>query len=157
LGAFGAAPEIEMLIRLATPRDVETLFDVRTSVTQNHQSREELAGIGITPSSIVEMLNTCCRAWIAEEEGQALAFSMADAEQGTVFAMFVRPDHERRGLGRQLMNQAEDWLFDSGWEEIWLLTGSDPGLRAVGFYHYLCWMPVGQQADGQTKYVKRRP
>ena len=34
---------------------------------------------------------------------------------------------------------AEDWLFDRGWPEIWLLTGSDPGLRAVGFYLHLGW------------------
>ncbi len=146
-----------MSIRVATEADVEALFEVRTSVVQNHQSREELAGLGVTPRSIAEMLRTTSRVWIAEEDGQAVAFSMADADQGTIFAMFVRPEHEGKGLGRALMKQAEDWLFGRGWPEIWLLTGSDPGLRAVGFYLHLGWQAAGLQDDGQTKYVKRIP
>jgi len=145
-----------MKIRIATEADVEALFDVRTSVRENHQSREELAGLGVTPRSIAEMLRTTGRAWLAEEDGGAVAFAMADAEQGTVFAMFVRPDSEGRGLGRALMEHAEAWLFGAGWNEIWLLTGSDPGLRAVGFYLHRGWQAVGQEAEGQTKYVKRR-
>jgi GNAT superfamily N-acetyltransferase len=145
-----------MLIRAATEADIETLFDVRTSVVQNHQSREELAAIGVTPHSIAEMLRTTSRAWIAEEDGRGMAFSMADAGQGTVFALFVRPGYEGRGLGRTLLKHAEDWLFSRGWSEIWLLTGSDPGLRAVGFYKHLGWQAVGVQDDGQTKYIKRK-
>jgi hypothetical protein len=43
-----------------------------------------------------------------------------------------------------------------GWPEIWLLTGSDSGLRAVGFYLHLGWQAAGRQADGQTRYVKRQ-
>lgn len=143
-------------IRRATGADVEALFDVRTSVRENHQSRQELAAIGVTPESVAEMLRTTSGAWLAEEDGRALAFSMADAAQGTVFAMFVRPGHEGRGLGRTLLHEAERWLFSRGWEEIWLLTGSDPALRAVGFYLHLGWKAAGLQADGQTKYVKRR-
>ena len=145
-----------MSISVATEADVEALFEVRTSVAQNHQSREELAGLGLTPQSIAEMLRTTSRVWIAEEDGQAVAFSMADADQGTIVAMFVRPEHEGKGMGRALMKQAEDWLFGRGWPEIWLLTGSDPSLRAVGFYLHLGWQPAGLQDDGQTKYVKQR-
>lgn len=149
-------PDPRFLIRVAGEADVEALFDVRTSVVQNFQSREELAGIGVTPHTVTRMLRTTSRAWIAEEDGRAVAFSMADADEGTVFAMFVRPEYEGRGLGRALMRHAERWLFDCGWSEIWLLTGSDPALRAVGFYLHLGWVPAGREADGQTKYVKRK-
>ena len=145
-----------MNIRIATEADVEALFEVRTSVVQNYQSREELAALGITPDSIAESLRTTSRVWLAEEDGRVVAFSMADAAQGTVFAMFVRPAYEGRGVGRCLMQQAEAWLFGGGWPEIWLLTGSDPELRAVGFYRHLGWQAVSEQADGQTKYVKRK-
>ena len=103
---------------------MEALFDIRTSVPENHQSREELASIGVTPRRIREMLVTTSRAWIAEEGRQAVAFSMADSAEATVFAMFVRPGYEGRGLGRALMQAAEDWLFSKGLDEIWLLTGS---------------------------------
>ena len=69
-----------MTIRIATEADIEALFNVRTSVVQSHQSREELAGLGVTPESLVEMFRTTSRAWLAEENGHAVAFSMADAD-----------------------------------------------------------------------------
>ena len=145
-----------MRIREAAETDVEALFRVRTSVRQNHQSREELAALGVTPESVAAMLATTARAWVAEEEGTAVAFSMADASQGTVFAMFVRPGWEGRGLGRALMREAEAWLFARGCAEIWLLTGGDPALRAHGFYRHLGWRGTGVQPDGQLRYSKRR-
>ena len=36
-----------MKLRTATKEDVETLFDIRCSVVENHQSREELATLGM--------------------------------------------------------------------------------------------------------------
>jgi hypothetical protein len=38
-----------MHIRVAQRDDIETLFDIRTSVVENHQSREEIAALGIRP------------------------------------------------------------------------------------------------------------
>jgi len=96
-----------MKVRVATESDVEALFDIRTSVHENHQSLEELAAIGVTPASVGEMLRTTSRAWLAEVDGQPVAFSMADAQQGTIFAMFVRPGYEGFGLGRALMQETE--------------------------------------------------
>ena len=146
-----------MDIRTATEADIPALFDIRTSVRENHQSLEELAPLGVTPKGIAEMLRTSSQAWVAEVDDQPVAFSMADSGEGTIFAMFVRPEYEDRGLGRALMREAETWLFGQGWEEIWLLTGSDPKLRANGFYRHLGWRDAGLQADGQIKYVKRKP
>ncbi len=122
---------------------------------ENFQSRAELAEIGVTPDSISEMLQTTSRAWIAVADGVPAAFSMADRELATVFGMFVRPQFEGHGLGRQLMQRAEAWLFDYC-DDIWLLTGSDPQIRANGFYLHLGWQTVGVQEDGQIKYCKTR-
>jgi GNAT superfamily N-acetyltransferase len=144
-------------VRVATEEDVEALFAIRTGVRENHQSREELAAIGVTPESVAEMLRTTSRAWLAEVEGEPAAFAMADAERGTVFAMFVRPGREGRGLGRALMREAEGWLFERGWSEIWLTTGSDPAIRANGFYRHLGWQGAGVEPNGEIRYVKRRP
>src|SRR5690606_22702843 len=117
--------------------------------------REELGRIGVTPESVAAMLRTTCRAWLAEVGGRPVAFSMANSDEGTVFAMFVRPGYEGRGLGRTLMERAEAWLSAQGVEAIWLTTGSDPVIRANGFYRRLGWSEAGLQDDGQIRYVKR--
>lgn len=145
-----------MKIREAQLEDIETLFNIRTSVIENHQSREELATLGITPETVAEMLQTDCRAWIAEIDQQPIAFSMANAAEKTIFAMFVLPSFEGRGAGRALMQQAEQWLWVQGVEEIWLLTGNDSNLRAYGFYLRLGWTPVDIQPDGQIKFLKKK-
>jgi GNAT superfamily N-acetyltransferase len=149
------AGESATRIRVATPDDVATLFDIRTSVRENHQGREELATLGVTPATVGAALATTARAWIAEDmNGESLGFAMADASVGTLFALFVRPQAERRGIGRALLDVAESWLFSNGWQEIWLLTGVDPSLRAHGVYRAAGWLP-GEAEDGQVRYTKR--
>jgi GNAT superfamily N-acetyltransferase len=143
-------------IRIATNKDIAALFDIRTSVRENHQSHAGLAAAGITPDSIARMLETTSRAWIAVTDDTPVAFSMANAEEATIFAMFVRPGHEGRGLGARLMRAAEGWLFGAGCSEIWLLTSADPAVRANGFYRHIGWQPDGVQEDGQMKYIRRR-
>ncbi len=145
-----------MKIREAKIEDIETLFNIRTSVIENYQSREELAALEITPETIAQMLQTDYRAWIAEIDEQPIAFSMANATAETIFAMFVLPSFEGSGAGRALMQQAEQWLWSQGVEEIWLLTGNNPNLRAYGFYLHLGWTPSEIQSDGQIKFVKKK-
>jgi GNAT superfamily N-acetyltransferase len=144
-------------IRVATETDVKILFDIRTSVLENHQSREELARAGVTPESVAQMLKSSSRAWIASQAGQNVAFSMANASEATVFAMFVLPAFEGRGLGRLLMKKAEEWLFAQGCAEIWLLTDANRKVRANGFYRHLGWKDTGIQDDGQVKFTKKSP
>ena len=149
-----------MLIRIARQEDIETLFKIRTSVVENHQSREEIAELGITPTSIAAMLATDCCAWIAQLDGQDIGFSMANKTEKNVFGMFVLPDFEGRGAGRQLMQAAEEWLWSNYIDEISLLTGNDPSLRAYGFYLHLGWRPIGVEIGGDfkgaMKFVKQR-
>lgn len=150
-----------MNIRVAQHDDIDTLFEIRTSVIENHQSREEIAELGITPESVSQMLETDCCAWIAEIDGQPIGFSIANATEETIFGIFVLPRFEGLGAGRALMQAAEDWLWSEGLEEIWLITGNDPRLRAYGFYLHLGWIPVGVESEGdlegEMKFVKRLP
>ncbi|AFY57710.1 putative acetyltransferase [Rivularia sp. PCC 7116] len=149
-----------MNIRKAQLTDIETLFDIRTRVIENYQSREEIAQLGITPETVAEMLQTDCRAWVAEIESKPIAFSIANATEKTILGIFVLPSLERRGAGRALMQEAEEWLFSQDITEIWLLTGNNPKLRAYGFYLYLGWTPVGVvtngEMEGEMKFVKTR-
>jgi len=144
-----------MSIRTASPADVPGIFEVRTSVHDNHMSMEALARAGITPESVLAMMDRDTRAWVADVDGEVVAFSMAIASKATVFAMFVAPEFEGRGLGRALMSEAETWLFDQGCSEIWLLTDARREVRANGFYRHLGWHDDGVQDDGQVRFTKR--
>ena len=146
-----------MNVRPATRADIPAMFDVRTSVRENHLSLEGLERYGITAASVEQMLESTMGAWVAEDGDRIVAFSMADRVNASVFAMFVRPEYEGRGLGRRLMYETESWLFAHGCEQIWLRTDRDPLVRANGFYQHLGWVSVGVQDDGQVQYIKRRP
>jgi GNAT superfamily N-acetyltransferase len=147
-----------MNIRLAQLDEIDTLFEIKTSVVENHLSREEMAGLGIIPESVAEMLRTDGCAWITEISDRPIGFSIANATEKTIFGIFILPEFEGQGAGRTLMQAAENWLWSKGIKEIWLLTGNDPNLRAYGFYRHLGWIPVGVESDGyfkgEMKFVK---
>lgn len=142
------------VIRPANTADVEAIFHVRTSVKENHLSREQMADMGITPETIKETIAAGPCAWLAEVDGRPVAFAMVDVEEGCVFAAFVLPEFEGSGLGSKLMIEAEAGLF-AGHETIWLET--DGKSRACGFYMHLGWKPVSVYENGDVRLEKKRP
>lgn len=143
------------VIRVATVDDIEHLFDVRTCVSQNHLSREQMDVLGITPQVLAEAIQDGPCVWVAELDGATVAFSMVDQAQGEVFAMFVRPHYENRGLGRLLMAVAEAALFERH-DTIFLVTDGRDEVRANGFYRRLGWSALAQVGDGDVRYEKRK-
>lgn len=142
-------------IRPAVRADIAALFDIRTSVRQNHLSIEQLAGLGITPETIAETIAAAPCAWIAEQDGQPAGFAMADLDAGEVFALFIKPAFEGLGLGRQLLSQAEAALFQHH-PVIRLTTDGDAAIRANGFYQRQGWRQAGLAEGGDVVYEKRR-
>lgn len=144
-----------MNLRSATVQDVDILFDIRCSVTENHQSRDELRTIGVTVETVRDMIESGDYvSTIAEVDGRPVGFTMAQISEAYVFACFVRPDFENRGIGRALMAAAETGLRQAGVDRAWLSTGSDPHLRAVGFYRRLGWREDGFLDDGQIRFAR---
>lgn len=124
-------------IRPALVSDVDSIFDVRTSVVENHLSREEMHQMGITESAVANMIqNTLC-AWVAVENEKIIGFSMILPDDGCLFAAFVLPEYEGRGAGRRLVKVAEQELFKYH-DTVWLET--DKNSRAAKFYLHLGWV-----------------
>lgn len=143
------------VVRVATVGDIEALFEIRTSVVQNHLSREQMTELGIIPQVLADSINEAPCAWIAEVQGKPAAFSMVDLAEGEVFAMFVLPAYENRGLGRLLMAVAEQALFEHH-EEIFLITDGRGDVRANGFYQRLGWSVIDDVDGDDVRYQKRR-
>ncbi len=62
--------------RKAQPSDVKSIFDVRTAVTENHLSREEMRQMGITESVVAGMIAASGCAWVATDNDKVIGFSM---------------------------------------------------------------------------------
>jgi len=113
---------------------------VRAAVRENRLS--DPARIG--PDEYARRLATgaSSRGWVAELPESGIAgFSFVDAADGNVWALFVAPEAERRGIGRALHDAAMRWLFDAGCRVAWLSTA--PGTRALGFYRAAGWRVIG--------------
>lgn len=148
-----------MQLRVASVNDVETLFEIRCSVVENHQSREELATLGVTVESVRAMIAssdyiTTIAEVSTDAENRPVGLTMAQISEAYIFACFVRPGFEGRGIGRALMEAAETGLRQAGVRRAWLSTGPEPGLRAPGFYRHLGWIDDGHLDDGQIRFIK---
>lgn len=61
----------------------------------------------------------------------------SDGRRGYVYHLAVREDHQRKGLGKELMRRAEDALSRAGLEKIHLFIFNDN--PAVAFYEKAGW------------------
>ena len=87
---------------------------------------------------------------LAEDAGQEIGFSMADRRDSQIFALFVLPEHEGKGVGTSLLTRATDWLEYQGKREAWLTTGL--GTRADRFYVARGWTAAGFGEPGERMY-----
>jgi ribosomal protein S18 acetylase RimI-like enzyme len=133
--------------------DVEALFAVRIATRENAYTMAELENLGITPSSVLEMLREGTRGWLCEEDGEVVGFSMGNGPTGEMWVIAVLPDCEGKGIGARLLGLAEEWLFSQGNREIWLTTDVDTSLRAYGFYRAAGWRDDGVQEG--LRYMRK--
>jgi len=135
--------------RIATPADVPELFRIRTSVRENQQSERELAALGVTRESVLQMLGSGqARAWCAIEGNAMVGFSMARRVQRDVFALFVLPEFEGCGIGSALLDRAVAWLRHENAGPIRLSTARQT--RAHALYLSWGWREVGEHDDGDA-------
>lgn len=127
-----------IVIREADPGDIPATFEIRTATTENAMTAAELRASGITPERVDSLLRTDARCWVADAVDRTVGFCIANADSGSIWALFVRPSYEGRGIGRRLMDAAIEWLWENGARVIWLET--ETNTRAEGFYEHLGWM-----------------
>ena len=143
-----------IVFREAGRADMPGIAHVRTSVTENHLSRAQLASRGITNESVAASFEADSKGWVADVGGRIVAFAIADRASRSVFALFVLPGYEGRGLGSWLLDLAARWLWENGAERIWLTTGA--GTRAAEFYQRHGWTMTAD-VKGELRFECQRP
>ena len=101
------------------------------------------AEYGLTPESLAKAMQASAKGWVCEVGDQVVGFAMGDSESGEMTVIAVLSEFERRGIGKALLDRVRDWLFDSGHDEIWLLTTPNLNFRAYGFYLSQGWDATG--------------
>lgn len=94
--------------------------------------------------------------WVAEDGGQVVGHLLCYAQrrraseplQVLVYEIGVRRDLRRRGIGRRLVAELEEWMSEHGVASAWLLADHE----AVAFYE-ACGFTT---ADPQSTLMRRR-
>ena len=68
---------------------------------------------------------------------------------GNVWALFVRPEAEGRGIGSALHAAMLDWFATQPVDTLWLSTGTDT--RARGFYRARGWRETGPYGNDEVR------
>ena len=139
-----------MMLRLANRSDIPGMHGVRLAVRENRLSDPAR----ITEADYIAAMEVLGRTWLIEADGAVVAFASGYSE-GSVWALFVHPDHEGRGYGRALHAAMVDWLWSRGHARLWLTTGT--GTRAERFYLALGWQPRGTVSGREIRLELQAP
>src|SRR3954470_24786972 len=110
-----------MLYREAIISDIPAIQVVRHSVKENVLSDPAL----VTDKDCEDYLFSRGKGWVCEVDGIIVGFSIADLVDDNIWALFVHPDHEKKGIGRELHDRMLNWYFAREKQKVWLSTAPD--------------------------------
>ena len=126
-----------MTFREAVVTDIPQIQIVRHSVKENALSNPEL----ITDKLCEEYLTVRGKGWVCETENGIVGFAIVDLKGHNVWALFIKPEYEGKGIGKKLHKMMLDWYFEQTTETLWL--GTSFNTRAETFYRMQGWTEAG--------------
>lgn len=141
---------IIMHYREAIIADIPQIQEVRHSVKENVLSDPLL----VPDDDCIDYITHRGKGWVCEAESRIVGFAIADLQGHNIWALFIRPDWERKGIGKTLHRLMLDWYFSQTAETVWLSTA--PGSRAEGFYRKLGWKETGLYGKGEIRFEMSR-
>jgi len=135
-----------MNFREAVLEDIPAIQVVRNSVKENMLSDPAL----VSNKDCEEYMFSRGKGWVCEIEGSLVGFAIADLQDDNIWALFIHPDHEKKGIGRKLHLLMMDWYFSMGKNKVWLSTAA--GSRAEMFYRTAGWHATGLTKSGEVKF-----
>lgn len=126
-----------MIFREANISDISQMQIVRNSVKENQLSSPDV----VKDKDYETYLTDNGKGWVCEIENEIVGFAIVDLVENNVWALFVKPEFEDQGIGKQLHNQMLNWYFKQTKNPVWL--GTAPGTRAAQFYRFSGWEEIG--------------
>lgn len=119
---------------------------VRNSVTENTLSDPNL----VSHADCREYITQRGKGWVCQINEEIVGFSIVDLVDHNIWALFLRPEFEKRGIGKRLHDVMLNWYFDQTQETVWL--GTSPKTRAEYFYREAGWKEVGMHGSEEIKF-----
>ncbi|HMU09424.1 MAG TPA: GNAT family N-acetyltransferase [Ferruginibacter sp.] len=135
-----------MIFREAHTSDIPQIQFVRNAVKENRLSDPLL----VADHDVEEYISNRGKGWVCEIENKIVGFAIADLIDNNIWALFIHPGHEARGIGKKLHRIMMDWYFLHTNETVWL--GTEPNSRAERFYRMQGWKEVGVHGNGEIKF-----
>src|SRR5918994_1601874 len=135
-----------MQFREATIQDIPRIQRVRNSVKENVLSDPNL----VTDADCIDYITRRGKGWVCEDEGKIVGFAIADVMGNNIWALFLEPELEGKGIGRKLHQLMMDWYFSQTNKKVWLSTA--PASRAENFYRKAGWIETGVYGKGEIKF-----
>lgn len=130
--------------RPAVPGDAEECVAMRGKTRENAFSREQLRGIGVTPKSWAQNIDSgALPGHVCTFDGNIVGYCFGVRETGEIQVLAILPDFENRGVGRELLNRVTRELAELGHSRLFLGCSPDPKSRSYGFYRHLGWRSTG--------------
>lgn len=135
-----------MIYRVATIHDIPQIQVVRNLVKENTLSDPSF----VTDDDCKEFLTKRGKGWVCQTGNTIVGFAIADLQDHNIWALFLHPDHEGKGIGKELHRLMMDWYFLQTDHTVWL--GTAPQTRAETFYAKQGWKNVGIVNKGEVKF-----
>lgn len=135
-----------MIFREAQVSDIPQIQYVRNAVKENRLSDPSL----VPDQDVEEYISNRGRGWVCEAGNRIVGFAIADIVANNIWALFIHPDHEARGIGKKLHRMMLDWYFLQTKETVWL--GTEPNSRAEKFYRLQGWKEAGVHGKGEIRF-----
>lgn len=135
-----------MNIRIAEITDIKQIQFVRNSVTENTLSNPNL----VTDKDCLEFITKRGKGWVCEIDHKIIGFSIIDLKDKNIWALFLRPEFEKQGIGKRLHDIMINWYFEQTKTNVWL--GTSPNTRAEMFYRKAGWTEIGSHGIDEIKF-----
>lgn len=135
-----------MNFRQAETSDIKQIQRVRHSVKENVLSNPGL----VTDDDCEEFLTRRGRGWICEIDNRIVGFAIADLKENNIWALFILPEFEGKGIGSKLHDMMLDWYFTQEKQTVWL--GTAPRTKAEKFYRKHGWRETGIYGKNEIKF-----